>query len=66
MKKSQLASIELMNGVSNVDGKRWVSASVKEAGVNVDGKRWVSSLHWVYGYLTCMNVSVAKRKKSFP
>ena len=38
MKKSQLASIELLNGVSNVDGKRRVSASVKETGVNVDGK----------------------------
>jgi len=41
MKKSQLASIELLNGVSNVDGKRRVSASMKEAGVNVYGKRLV-------------------------
>ena len=39
MKKSQLASIELLNGVSNVDGKRRVSTSVKEVGVDVDGKR---------------------------
>ena len=66
MKKSQLASIELLNGVSNVDGKRRVSASVKEAGINVDGKRWVSSLRWANGYLTCMNVSVVKSKRSFP
>ena len=36
-------SIELLNGVSNVDGKRRVSASVKEASVNVDGKRRVSA-----------------------
>ena len=35
MKNSQLASIELLNGVSNVDGKRWVSASVSEAGVSI-------------------------------
>jgi len=55
-------SIELLNGVSNVDGKRRVSASMKETGVNVDGKRWVSSLRWAHGYLTCMNVSVVKRK----
>ena len=32
MKRSQLASIELLDGVSNVDGKRWVSASMKETG----------------------------------
>ena len=32
MKKSQFASIELLNGVSNVDGKRRVSTSVKEVG----------------------------------
>ena len=36
-KKSQLASIELLNGVSNVDGKRQVSTSVKEVGVE---HRW--------------------------
>ena len=66
MKKSQLASIELLNGVSNVDGKRRVAVSVKETGVNVDGKRWVSSLGSANGYLTCVNVSVVKRKRSFP
>ena len=31
--KSQPASIELPNGTSNVDGKRWTSTSVKEVGV---------------------------------
>ena len=58
MKKSQLTSIELLNGVSNVDGKGRVSASGKDTGVNVEGKRRVSSLRWANGYLTCMNVSV--------
>ena len=33
MKKSQLASMELLNGVSDVEGKRRVSTSVKEVGV---------------------------------
>ena len=42
MKRSQLASIELLDGVSNVDGKRRVSASVKEMCGNVAGKRRVS------------------------
>ena len=37
----------------------------KKVGLNVDGKRWVS-LRWANGYLTCMNVSVVKRKRSFP
>ena len=62
-KKSQLASIELLNGVSNVDGKRWMLASVKEAGVNVNGKRWMASLRWANGCLTCMNVSVVRIKR---
>jgi len=62
MKKSQFASIELLNGVSNDYGKRRVSALVKEAGVNVDVKRQASSLHWVNSYFTCMNMSVIKRK----
>ena len=66
MKKSQLASIELLNEVSNVDGKRRASASVKETGVNINGERRVSSLRWANGYLTCMNVFVVKRKRSFP
>ena len=39
MNRSQLASIELLDGVSNVDGKRRVLAAVKETGVNVDEKK---------------------------
>ena len=62
MKRSQLASIELLDGVSNVDGKRRVSASVKEMWVNVDGKRQASAS---VKETPCMNVSVVKRK-SFP
>ena len=51
MKKSQLASIELLNGVSNVDGKRWVSTSVKEVDVE---RRWkkVDKVNYPQLYLT--------------
>ena len=41
-KKSHLVSIEMLNGVSNVDGKRCVSTSVKEVAVEhrlKDGRR---------------------------
>ena len=42
--------------------ERGVKRRWKKAGVNV-GERWVTSLRWANGYLTCMNVSVVKRKK---